>query len=390
MSFMYLVLLWVLVKQLKKEEKLIEMNESSISLLESQIRNTIRNCSSPPLPLSPIGEHALASFLSLPGIEAWKHDEASAWCELSWILEHGLMFFLLENNISAKPRKKKITDAIREGNETDRSVWSEIKIGALLSYLGGKVTFLKEGFSKTPELYLEINEESVYVEVVRADGIRPNEKAVKNALYEFASLFRPGDLEYKLIFFFDDVFNKSYLSAALDAALMLSAGKVKEDHGKWAVRAIPSEDQEYAIRNIHKFDPVWWSKTKSGIVCVDFTDAIYLGIQCLMPKASYMNPISRKANSGQRRDGHPYLIAYDVEEMTNSYQDIINELHAHFSIWEHVSGVMLFQRRNYLTKQESIVSVIVNPYALLPLPKELVTLACEKQHIINFSWLANS
>jgi len=221
------------------------------------------------------------------------------------------------------------------------------------------------------------------------------ENDARKALYEFAVMLRPGDFGYNLICFFADVFNKSDLSDALDAAITLSPGEVIEAHGRWSVRAIPSEDQECAKKNKQQFEPNWWPKDqpsfKSGSVRVGgITGAGSLHIECLIPKASYMNRISRKADSGQRRDGHPYLIALDAEEMTSSYQDIINELHAHFSIWEHVSGVILFHRRNYSTKQVWVVSVIVNPYALLPFPKELVAFEYEKQHIIEFPWLANS
>ena len=124
------------------------MSESGIGLLESQIRNSIRNATSPPFPLSSIGENALISFLALPGIESWKHNESLAWSELSRILEVGLTFSLLGNNTSIEDRKRKIVNAIKRTSNVPgvtRSKWSEVKIGALLSYLGGKVSFVKEG-----------------------------------------------------------------------------------------------------------------------------------------------------------------------------------------------------------------------------------------------------
>lgn len=88
--------------------------------------------------------------------------------------------------------------------------------------------------------------------------------------------------------------------------------------------ALEQRDEVVGTHSLELFAPDWWPSDEPSY----FATGTLLGatgnpivlIRSLVPLASYMNPILRKATSGQRRLGNPYLIAVDVSELPRAHE----------------------------------------------------------------------
>ncbi len=344
-----------------------------------------------PLPLSEIGEAALESFLALPGVTTWCPD--NLWlAELSKIFNIGLPFALLGSDPSAASHRREIGRAVARGENMSPSTWSEVQAGAILSNWGAKVSFIKRGKSPTPDFEAQWTHGVVLdVEVTRAE-IRQLHKAVKDGLESFTGALHPSDVDWNVICFIADASNPNDLNAVFDAVTELRPNETKEQPSRWAVRAVPLEQREHVVgAQANKiFAPKWWPSDEpsffatSTIIGSNSSPVILL--RSLIPMTSYMNPIIRKANSGQRHSGHPYLIALDTSEMPRAHDRIAGDLGSYFVDWNHISGVMLFESRFWIgvESKEWIVSIHANPHARLSIPDCVVGIADSKRHLLRF------
>ncbi len=312
--------------------------------------------------------------------------------ELSFVFDMGLPFALLGNNPSAEVHKKKVSDAIQSGQSPREYLWSEVQVGALFSNWGKKVSFVKEGATTTPDLEVTLdNGMIVDVEVTRAEIIQMHE-ATRNGLANLAGALRAGDVEWNVVCFFADASNPGDLYAAFEAAIALRPGDIKESRDRWAVRAVALERREEVVGAEFKqlFGPSWWPLDEpcylvnSTLVGPRIPPVVAL--YSLIPAASYLNPLRRKADTGQRRPGHPYLIALDVTEMPGAHERIAKDLNDYFSIRDHVSGVFLFDSRFWIGcgRKEWAVSVHANPNARFSIPADLTDVSDGQRHSVQF------
>lgn len=162
--------------------------------------------------------------------------------------------------------------------------------------------------------------------------------------------------------------------------------------GRWYARAVPL-DQRDAVVGAHStelFGPDWWPNNEpayfSSNTLIGASENPVVLLRSLIPLASYMNPILRKATSGQRRAGNPYLIALDVTELPRAHERIVNDLVAYFKIWDHVSAALVFEPRFYvgLERKEWVVSIHLNSTASIALPPQLAILSGRGRLSIEF------
>lgn len=334
------------------------------------------------------GEAALASFLSLPGVDLW-NPENFLFKELSFVFDVGLPIALLGNNPSADAYKQEIGKAISRGHEVPPNLWSEVQVGALLSNWGLATSFVKRETYSTPDLEVQLeNGQMLYVEVTRGE-IRHPHVAVKDGLASLLEVLSAGDVDWNVVCFFADASNPDDLNAALDAAIALHPGECKEKPERWAVQAIPLECRDDVLRVEMK--PDWWSSNEpsyfanGALIGGDISPIVTL--RTMIPATSlYVNPIRSKAGSKQHRPGHPYLIALDTSNMLGAHRRILSELNRYFPDWKHVSGVMLFDARFWVgvNSKEWIVSLHTNPYAELPLPIEIGNITNNEPHSVKY------
>lgn len=341
-----------------------------------------------PRPLTEIGNRALESFLGLPRIERWNPDNMYL-CELSSVFDVGLPFSLLRGNTTAEAHKQKFGAAISRGGRVPSSLASEVHAGALLSNWGATVSFVPRQDTPTPDIEATWGDGvMVDVEVARGET-RQLHIAVQNGIKAFAGALQPRDVAWNVTAFMADASNSEDLDAMFEAATILQPEQSAEEYGKWYVRAVPLSLREDIVgaHTIELFGPTWWPNNEpsyfSTSTLIGSTGNSVVQLRSLVPLASYINPVLRKANSGQRRPGNPYLIALDVSELPRAHERIVDDLRGYFEIWSHVSAVLLFEPRFYtgFERKEWVVSIHRNPDATIPLPNHLAAVGQERRSI---------
>ncbi len=354
-----------------------------------QLRNRI--IKEIPRPLSEVGNRSLESFLRLPHVESWNPDNLYL-RELSQVFDVGLPFSFLQENTTAFAHKREIGAAISRGEEVPSSLISEVHAGALLSNWGATVSFVPCQKTPTPDIEATWGNGVILdVEVARGDT-RFLHKAVQNGINAFAGALQPHDVAWNVIAFIADASNSKDLDEMFEAASILQPGQSAEVFGKWYVRAVPlsQRDDVVAAHVIELFGPDWWPNNDpsygSTSTLIGSAENPVVQLRSLVPITSYMSPVIRKANSGQRWPGNPYLIALDVSDLPRAHERIIDELRGYFEIWNHVSAVLLFEPRFYIgfERKEWVVSIHRNPRANIQLPEHFNTVEQERCSI-NFT-----
>jgi hypothetical protein len=220
------------------------------------------------------------------------------------------------------------------------------------------------------------------VEVARGET-RQLHMAVQIGVEAFVGALQPGDVEWNVVGFIADASKSESVEALFEAATILRPDESAEDVSGWYVRAVPlgRRDEVVGAHSVEMFGPSWWPSDEPTY----FSTSTLIGasgnpvvlLRSLVPLASYMNPILRKASSGQQRPGNPYLIALDVSDLPRAHERIVEDLRGYFTIWNHVSGVLLFEPRFYIgaERKEWVIFIHSNPSATIPLPTNLTELA---------------
>lgn len=328
------------------------------------------------------GAMALDAFLELPGIDLWQPESVHL-REVSTAFDVGLPFSFLRNNRTADAHKVQWGFALARGEQFNPSLASEVHAAALLSGWGADVAFIPRGFTPTPDIAASWSSgEVVDVEVARGET-KQLHAAVQDGVAAFAGALRPGDVEWHIVGFIADASAPAELAAMFESAIKLRPGEFAEAPTRWYVQAVPLDGREDVVGadSVELFCPSWWPANQPTY----FSTSTLIGsgsnpvvlLRSLIPHASYTNPVVRKANSGQRREGNPYLIAVDVSELPRAHEQLVPDLHGYFSIWEHVSGVLLFEPRFYFGagRKEWVVSIHRNAAAAIALPASLTELA---------------
>jgi len=341
-----------------------------------------------PRPLTEVGSRALESFLDLPHVESWNPDNMYL-CELSNVFDVGLPFSFLRENSTARAHKWEFGAAISRGERAPSSLSSEVHAGALLSYWGAAVSFVPRQDTPTPDIEATWGDGvMVDVEVARGET-RQLHMAVQNGISAFVGALQPRDVAWNVTAFMADASNSEDLSAMFEAATILQPEQSAEAYGKWYVRAVPLGLRADVVgaHTIELFGPTWWPNNEpnyfSTSTLIGSTGNPVVQLRSLIPLASYMNPVLRKANSGQGRPGSPYLIALDVSELPRAHERIVDDLRGYFEIWSHVSAVLFFEPRFYagFERKEWVVSIHRNPGAAISLPEHLAAVGPERRSI---------
>lgn len=350
------------------------------------IRNRILEAIS--RPLSEHGGRALESFLDLPHVDSWNPNNMYLH-QLSTVFDIGLPFSFLRENLTARAHMQKVGAAISRGESVPSSLLSEVHAGALLRNWGAAVSFVPRQDTPTPDIEAIWSDGTrVDVEVTRGET-RQLHVAVRNGINAFAGALQPSDVAWNITGFMADASNCKDLAAMFEAATALQPEQSAEDPGKWYVRAVPLglRDSVVGAHAIKLFGPTWWPDNEPSYVStstlIGATENQVVQIRSLIPLASYMNPLLRKASSGQGRPGIAYLIALDVSDLPRAHERIVDDLRGYFEIWSHVSAVLLFEPRFYIgfEKKEWLVSIHRNPSATISLPEHLASVGGEQRSI---------
>jgi hypothetical protein len=332
------------------------------------------------------GKAAISAFLSLPGLENWNKENING-LEVDRIFNIGLPLALIGKIPSVSRHTKIIAKSICNGQDLDSSKLSELHVGALLSHWEMNPVFIEETNNRTPDLECRYDDGSIIdIEVVRADQ-RHEHVYLQERLLDFCSAIRPDDFPWNIACFLSDASNIDELNEVFDAVIDLSENKEVEKAGKWKAVTVSIDQHEEFLSKVKSYLPGWWPQncptyqTNSVRVGGSPTFSGYVTIISQIPKVDYINPIRRKAERPQNRQGHPYLIAMDSTELRRVHEWLPIELDGFFSQWDHVSGVLVFEPRFWAlgSDKEYIWSIYPNLHACLQLERQLMSYANQLQ-----------
>lgn len=330
------------------------------------------------------GYNALEAFLDLPNVDRWIPRNLYL-LELSSLFDTGFIFSFLKENTTAEAHKQEFGAAIGRGEYPSPSLASEVHAAALLRSLEATVRFVPRQRGRTPDIEATWGDGIIVdVEVVRGDT-RQLHRDVRSGLRGFGGALQAGDVEWNVAAFIVDASNHQDLTAMFEAATKLQNEQSAEDPHKWFVRTIPLDftDSVGGSEGVAAFGPAWWPSNEpsfgfnSTLGGVAGSPVVIL--RSLVPPACYMTSVQRKANSGQWREGNPYVIAFDVSQLPRAHERIIDSFPGYFEIWNHVSAVLLFESRFYTGVEGKgwKVSLHRNPYADILLPDHFSALSNE-------------
>lgn len=347
--------------------------------MESLRRRIVQFCNRE---LSALGDLALREFCRLPGSKNWNPDDFMG-VHLDFVFNHGLPLALIANNQSADLHRREVAAALFNGAEFPKSRWSEVHTCALLTHWGFEPTFVKEADVRTPDLELLLDGIAVDVEVAKAE-FRKEHRVAFDRLRELSGALGPGDIACDLLLILQDASNSKDVNELFEAAHQLNPGEVADCGGRWFARALPIGAMGVASDAAERLGPKWWaggSCLRSNSILLGGPDSTTPTIHMYSkpPAACYEGPIARKANSGQGRDGRPYLIAVDMTSVTGWRERVNEYIATNFPIWPHVSGVVAFEERFWsgLSSGKLYVAELhVNDQAEFPLPPALTEAIC--------------
>ena len=326
--------------------------------------------------LSPFGEAAIRAYATLPGA----HDDSSFArfepIDAQRIVEAGWPLAVLGNNESLQYILRKSKDGMY-----DRSDWSVIHAGAMLTRLGARVEFLKESQNtRTADIRAWWGSAPVDVEV-RTAMVKDRQAELGQIVNTLSQVIGTGNAMWHPLIHLGDVPCHDVQSAILDAVLKLHAGQRAGLPDLWEVYAVPL-NQESAL---DESKPAWWNDDSPSLssnvtfITGNANEVRRVRIVGKLQSLSYINQVRGKADRLQGDPNHPYLIVLDqgsgpaVPMRHKQWQD---ELQGWLPIWKEVSGILCFDQRPYIfSKFCWKLSFHPNPDADRPLPNPILSLS---------------
>jgi hypothetical protein len=355
--------------------------------------------------LTDLGERSVRAFLALPGLANWCPLDFTM-PTLSAILDNGLPLALLGDSPTSEKRTRAIARWLSRNSFSPHpchedlpvgSQWSEIQAGALLTYIGAAVAFIDPPSDshgvKNPDIRITVGQNVVDVEVTAAES-RRSRAAIEKGPTDLSGAILATDHDWHILALFADASNQTSLEECLSAVLQLQPGESQQCKDHWFVKAFQPEQRDAVVAgNVAELHgPEWWPKGVPHALAIQTLIgprfSPYVKFASLYPKDAYINPIKNKADDPQCDPNHPFLVAVDVSQLPGAHSRLPTEIAEHWSIWSHVSGVLLFEYRPWFgfeTKQWE-VSLHLNPYPTKELPPALAAswLADSAQHSIKF------
>lgn len=343
-----------------------------------------------PCALTVAGRNAIDAFLDLPHVNDWNPKDMYLG-NLSKVFDVGLPFSFLKDNITAQAHRREIGRAVGTGKNPSSSLMSEVHAGAVLRNLGAAVSFVPRRNTPTPDIEALWDDGAIVdVEVVRGDT-REWHRKVQNGVSNFIAALQAGDVEWHIVAFIADASIPQDLDAMFDAATRLQPEQCAGEPHRWFVSAVPLSMRDHVVGSqAMEYKPDWWPSSEPSFNSTSALigakgDPVVL-LRSLIPAASYRNPVQRKAESGQARQGNPYVIALDVTQLPRAHDRIGADLKGYFEIWSHVSAVLLFEPRFFTGygHKQWMISIHRNPFATIALPEHFHAV-CEQPYPLSYT-----
>lgn len=325
-------------------------------------------------PLTRLGEAAVEAYERLPGIAGWTPPPDIQPADVHRIIECGWPLAVLGPNVS-------LNLLLEKGDSSD--LISVLHSGALLTHLGASVEFIKEvKCLRTPDIRASWGSELTDVEVT-TPLIKPQQEELQSIMDVLGQVIGHDSGAGHLLIHLAGIPTQAVQSKIINAVITLRSDERDGTENEWEVAVIPVDRGDNLVDQtaIESLRPVWWGNegptliNSSITICPPEIDRRIL-LYSKIPFLSYLNSIRSKIDRPQCDPNNPYLVIIDQPFMPLGHGQLEVELEPWWHQWDHLSGVLCFDRRAYFYNRFCWkLSFHPNPHANRPLPEPLRSLA---------------
>ncbi|MFZ1109315.1 MAG: hypothetical protein WAN43_13350 [Rhodomicrobium sp.] len=320
------------------------------------------------------------AYAALPGVDGWMPPADFQPLDAQRILQMGWPLAIL----GASKGLKRILRKSKNG-KIAADDWSVIHAGAMLTQLGARVEFLKEGKSPTADIRAWWGSAPLDAEV-RTASVKGQQTELRNIMETLRQVIGTRSTSWHPLIHLGEVPVAEVQSDIIDCVLKLSAGDRAGTPGVWDVYAVPIDQEQIFIdpERRQALYPSWWQDDGPSLSSTELSfsakpeDVRRISIIGKLQFVSYLNQVEAKAGRPQGDPKHPFLVVLDQgygEAMPMRHHRWQSELASWLPIWPRVSGILCFDARPYISKFCWKLSFHPNPYASVPLPTPLLSLA---------------
>jgi len=328
-------------------------------------------------------ENSIRAVGELPGIDTWNHGVKQPGDALR-IVRWGLPLHMIRSEQSFNDLRTRISREICARGTPTGADLSECEAAGLLVLLGARVEYLEQsGEGRVPDLISYwADGEQVEIEVTRAEE-KYDQRTRRNTVIPLGEALEELNLHYDLFVHILDTISPEERKDIVAAAAMLSAGAIAEQPQRWHIRAesVPDRDPGTAfVAGQNHQPPEWFGRefavpfsVRGKAATLDQTRPnprvhIYWGLSI----TGYMNPLEKKASRFQGSGTRPFIVAIDAASIPGARQFYEKKLGGWFSLWEHVSGVLVFElQTDMVSKIFWTWQFLENPHARMPITQTL-------------------
>jgi hypothetical protein len=291
------------------------------------------------------------NVLGLPGLEVLKPNNIDPAKAIDLVFT-GFSLSYLAGNGSIKPIIKKfIKETLRVGGPSQGDL-AEIRAAALCAATGAsEIEHIKPGQPKTPDFIVSWDKRTkIQMEVTCAQKKRKH-KLVREGAQKLGQQIHELDLKHDIEVFVSDFSDLEQFSEVIKAAELAEPGREKSSAVKWVVKAkdITRSPNTLLVAGQKSTPPAWWPKNaltqieNNFIQWVASKDASnvppQVRVNYSVPVDAYINTVKHKADRPQVDKEHPFLIALDVENLSDAFGEFRRILPLEFKHWDHVREV---------------------------------------------------
>ncbi len=342
---------------------------------------------------APIVQEAICEIGSLEALKTWEPsfvNPPDVWKVVDWGIPLVQIKRMPNEVTNLNPLRQKIGSAIATKGEPQSSDLAELDAAALMILNNvQKLKRVKEETNPTPDLHVQWDEQIVELEVTKALT-----KETHTQLYNFANDLGQKIFDRKLPWIISVFFTTKLSDAAIHSLFETldeqKPGRYKSSSGKWwlSIEAPPPPVPEAEFNTKIDFSKMgypkndgWPSEIAKGqgniAVSIDSPEKGMISVRIVgvfpgVPVHNYLNRLQRKAEHMQASGGSPFMIAIDIGNLPDGYNEYMRLLPAYLKEYPAISAVLLFERQAWANKFVWVWELYLNSEARYPLPSAML------------------
>lgn len=204
-----------------------------------------------------------------------------------------------------------------QNGEVDPSDWSVIHAGALLTRLGARVEFLKEGRSRTADIRAWWNSDPVDAEVKTA-AVKEQQVELRRIMATLREVIGIGSTPWHPLVHLGEVPVDDIQSDIIDSVLKIGPGDRAGVPNVWELYAAPLDQAQVLVdrSRLETLRPAWWNGGPSlfdiGLSSSENPEDVRrILIAGKLRFVSYLNQVREKAERPQGDPRYSFLVMLD-------------------------------------------------------------------------------